>query len=205
MPSAVDGNFSGASRVGLIMFDYQPVTTGPLTGMSDAELVRMHADGDKEALGVLCQRHNGRLMAVAARIAGQDADDAVQDACLKAHRHARLFRGDSAVTTWLHRIVVNAAFDLIRHRPLVAEAADQPWADKPWQEDPQAQADTRIDLRKQWDRISPEHQAALLLVHMMGYPVAEAAEILGVSEGTVKSRAARGRATLAGKLQFSRP
>jgi RNA polymerase sigma-70 factor (ECF subfamily) len=145
---------------------------------------------------VLCDRHGPRLKAVAARIAGQDADDAVQDGCLKAFRRADSFRGDSAVTTWLHRIVTNAAFDVLRRNPLVAEAADEPGA-----ESETAHADDRMDLRGLWSAISKDHQAALLLVDMMGYPVAEAAEILGMPEGTLKSRAARARAALAGKLE----
>jgi RNA polymerase sigma-70 factor, ECF subfamily len=164
--------------------------------MSDADLVRLHAEGNKEALGVLCDRHGPRLRAVAARIAGQDADDAVQDGCLKAFRRAGSFRGDSAVSTWLHRIVTNAAFDILRRSPPVAEPVDEPSTTHQT-----TQADTRLDLLKQWSGISKDQQAALLLVDMMGYPVAEAAEILGVSEGTLKSRAARGRAALAGKLE----
>jgi RNA polymerase sigma-70 factor, ECF subfamily len=172
------------------------VTYGSLTVMSDADLVRLHSEGNKEALGVLCDRHGSRLRAVAARIAGQDADDAVQDGCLKAYHRADSFRGDSAVTTWLHRIVTNAALDILRRSPLVAEPADEPSTA------PQtAQAETRIDVEKQWSGISADHQAALLLVDMMGYPYAEASEILGVPEGTLKSRAARGRAALAGRLE----
>lgn len=168
---------------------------GLMSDKTDSDLVRMHADGHAEALGVLCERHNGRLKAAAVRIAGQDADDAVQDGCLKAYLKADRFRGDSAVSTWLYRIVMNAAYDVIRRRPLVAETVDEPWADSG-----AIQSDSRMDLQKQWQRISPNHQAALLLVDMMGYPIAEAAEILDVSEGTIKSRAARGRAALAGKL-----
>jgi RNA polymerase sigma-70 factor (ECF subfamily) len=100
------------------------------------------------------------------------------------------------VTTWLHRIVTNAAFDVLRRSPPVAEPAGEPSTGPET-----AQADIRIDLRSQWSAISKDHQAALLLVDMMGYPLVEAAEILGVPEGTLKSRAARGRAALAGKLQ----
>jgi len=163
--------------------------------MSDADLVRMHADGHKEALGVLCDRHGPRLRAVAVRIAGQDADDAVQDGCLKAYMSADRFRGDSAVTTWLHRIVTNAALDIIRRRPRLAEPAGEPSTSP---DTPRAEA--RIDLRKQWSRLSRDHQAVLLLVDMLDYPVAEAAQILGVPENTVKSRTSRARAALANKL-----
>jgi RNA polymerase sigma-70 factor, ECF subfamily len=166
--------------------------------MSDADLVRLHAEGDKEALGVLCDRHGSRLKAAAARIAGQDADDAVQDGCLRAFRRAETFRGDSAVTTWLHRIVTNAAFDVVRRSPVVAEPVQEPWTGSDT-----ARADTRMDLREQWSGISKEHQAALLLVEMLGYPLVEAAEILGVPEGTLKSRAARGRAALASRLRHA--
>jgi len=157
----------------------------------------MHSEGDREALGVLCKRHHPRLMAAAARIAGQDADDAVQDGCLKAFLGAERFKGESAVTTWLHRIVANAAFDIIRRRRHVGEIVDQPWTD------PQvAQADTRIDLRKHWRRISRDHQAALLLIDLLGYPVAEAAHVLGVPEGTLKARAFRARAALGRSLAY---
>jgi len=178
------------------MFDYRPVTTVAPQDISDSALVRMHADGDKEALGILCRRHHARLMAAAARIAGQDADDAVQEGCLKAYRQADRFRGDSAVTTWLHRIVVNAAIDITRRRPLVAEPADEASPDTS-----AAQAASRVDLRNLFQQLSRDHQAALLLVDMMDYPVREAAQILDVPEGTIKTRAARARAALAGKLE----
>jgi RNA polymerase sigma-70 factor, ECF subfamily len=172
------------------------VTYRSLAVMSDVDLVRLHADGNNEALGVLCDRHGARLKAAAARIASQDADDAVHDGCLKAFRRADTFRGDSAVTTWLHRIVTNAALDIRRRNPLVAEPAGEPPTGSET-----GQADTRIDLRKQWSSISKDQQAALLLVDMMGYPFVEAAGILGVPEGTLKSRAARARAALPGKLE----
>lgn len=166
--------------------------------MSDADLLRMHTEGNKDAFGVLYQRHRSRLWAVAARIAGgQDADDAVQNAMLRAYSCAGGFRGDSAVTSWLHRIVVNAAFDVTRRRP---RSVPLDW-ESPCAAWPSAEADTRMDVRKQWLRLSADHRAALLLVDMMGYPLAEAAQILGVSECAMKSRAFRARAALAGRLQ----
>jgi RNA polymerase sigma-70 factor, ECF subfamily len=170
--------------------------------MSDADLLRMHIEGNKDAFGVLYQRHLPKLRATAARITGgQDADDAVQNAMLQAYRRAGGFRGDSAVTTWLHRIVVNAAFDVTRSRPQFASQDREPSA-AAW---PSAEADTRMDVRKQWLRLSPEHRAALLLIDMMGYPLAEAAQIIGVSEGAMKSRACRARAALADRLPDLHP
>jgi RNA polymerase sigma-70 factor (ECF subfamily) len=155
----------------------------------------MYQAGDKEAFAVLYERHRSRLWAVAARITGgQDADDAVQNAMLRAYNCAASFRGDSAVTTWLHRIVVNAAIDITRRRPHVAEGPEASCLPE------QMQADTRMDVRKQWLRLSPEHRAALLLVDVMGYPIADAAQIVGVCESTMKSRVVRARAALAGRL-----
>ena len=91
----------------------------------DAELLRRHVAGDDEAFGVLVRRHRDRLWAVALRTLGnpEDAADAVQDALINAFRRASSFRGDASVTTWLHRIVVNACLDRIRlaaSRPSVA-------------------------------------------------------------------------------------
>src|SRR5579863_5909826 len=85
---------------------------------SDAELLRRHVAGDTAAFGLLFQRHKDRLWAVALRTVcdPEDAADALQEAMISAFRRAADFRGDSAVTTWLHRIVVNASLDRLRRR-----------------------------------------------------------------------------------------
>src|SRR5258707_1843280 len=84
----------------------------------DTSLLRAHAAGDPDAFAEIVRRHRDRLWAVALRTVGdrEEAADAVQDALLSAFRGAARFRGDSAVTTWLHRIVVNACLDRIRRR-----------------------------------------------------------------------------------------
>src|ERR1700751_3992381 len=86
--------------------------------VSDAELLRRHVAGDPDAFGTLFARHKDRLWAVALRTVcdPEDAADALQEAMISAFRRAADFRGDSAVTTWLHRIVVNAAVDRLRRR-----------------------------------------------------------------------------------------
>ncbi|GAB3966363.1 hypothetical protein GCM10027615_13490 [Plantactinospora veratri] len=94
---------------------------GDLSGdpeRSDAELLRAHVDGDRDAFATLFHRHRDRLWAVALRTVSdrEEAADALQDALLSAHRSAARFRGEAAVTTWLHRIVVNACLDRIRRR-----------------------------------------------------------------------------------------
>src|SRR5262245_3381152 len=87
-------------------------------GVVDAELLRAHAAGDRTAFAELVRRHRDRLWAVALRTLGdrEEAADAVQEALLHAYRSVERFRGDSAVTTWLHRIVVNACLDRARRR-----------------------------------------------------------------------------------------
>jgi RNA polymerase sigma-70 factor (ECF subfamily) len=181
----------------------------------DEALLRAHVDGDPEAFAELFRRHRDRLWAVALRTMGdrEDAADALQDALLSAHRAASRFRGDSAVTTWLHRIVVNACLDRIRRRqahptvplPDGGRGADP---DRPPGVEPAAPAvdhDTALVVRQALAKLPVEQRAALVLVDLQGYAVAEVATILGVAEGTVKSRCARGRARLAMLLGHLRP
>jgi RNA polymerase sigma-70 factor, ECF subfamily len=168
---------------------------------SDTELLRRHADGDSEAFGELFRRHRDRLWAVALRTVcdPDEAADALQDAMLSAFRRAGDFRGESAVTTWLHRIVVNASLDRLRRRaarPVAAgdeQALEAMWAN---QGDPARVSDTRLDVDAALRILPPQQRAALVVVDMLGFSVADAAAILDISPGTVKSRCARARARL---------
>src|ERR1700748_1028708 len=85
---------------------------------ADQELLRRHVAGDADAVGELFRRHRDRLWAVALRTLcdPEEAADALQDAMVSAFRRAGDFRGESAVTTWLHRIGVNASLDRVRRR-----------------------------------------------------------------------------------------
>jgi RNA polymerase sigma-70 factor, ECF subfamily len=170
---------------------------------SDATLLRRHADGDADAFGLLFRRHKDRLWAVALRIAcdPDDAADALQEAMISAFRRAGDFRGESAVTTWLHRIVVNASLDLLRRRSARAvgwsgDPDDLPVPEPRLGVDSSASTDSRLDVNAAMRTLPPPQRAALVLVDMLGYSVADASVVLGVSEGTVKSRCARGRAKL---------
>ena len=95
--------------------DDHPDRTG---GLDDRTLLAAHIDGDPEAFGTLFGRHRDRLWAVALRTTGdpEEAADALQDAMIAAFRRAASYRGDAAVTTWLHRVVVNACLDRLRRR-----------------------------------------------------------------------------------------
>ncbi|MCB5178088.1 RNA polymerase sigma factor SigM [Streptomyces antimicrobicus] len=177
-------------------------TTGEV---SDRDLLTRHIAGDPDAFGELVRRHRDRLWAVALRTLGdrEEAADALQDALVSAYRAAHTFRGESAVTTWLHRITVNACLDRARK---AASRRTSPLDDTDRLErllEPHESAEApaeRHDLHRQLlaalSTLPAEQRAALVLVDMQGYPVAEAAQVLGVPTGTVKSRCARGRARL---------
>ena len=144
--------------------------------LHDRALLAAHLGGRSGAFDELVRRHQDRLYAVAVRTTGdrEEAADALQDALLSALRSAASFRGQARVTTWLHRIVVNACLDPRdrldeRESALVVEAALQ--------------------------ALPPEQR--LVLVHLQGFSVEEAGQVLGVPPGTVKSRCSRGRARLA--------
>ncbi|WP_373321650.1 RNA polymerase sigma factor SigM [Micromonospora okii] len=185
-----------------------PAGSAPGAGPTDGDLLRAHVAGDRDAFTELFHRHRDRLWAVALRTLGdrEDAADALQDALLSAHRAAARFRGDSAVTTWLHRIVVNACLDRIRRRqahptvplPDGTHGGDGgPSTGGAELAAPVRDHDTALVVRQALAELPAEQRAALVLVDVQGYPVAEVARILGVAEGTVKSRCARGRARLA--------
>src|ERR1019366_3530682 len=168
---------------------------------SDAELLRRHVAGDNEAFGELFRRHRDRLWAVALRTVcdPEEAADALQDAMVSAFRRAADFRGDSAVTTWLHRIVVNASLDRLRRRaarPAVL-AEEQTFEALVAQDgDPPHATDTSQYVDAPLRFMPPQQRAALVVVDMLGFSVADAAVILDISTGTVKSRCARARAKL---------
>ncbi|MBB5493987.1 RNA polymerase sigma-70 factor (ECF subfamily) [Nocardiopsis metallicus] len=175
-----------------------------------------HAQGDEQAFAVLVRRHRERLWAVAIRMMGEpeEASDALQDAFLSAFRAADRFRGDAQVTTWLHRIVVNACHDRLRRRkvrpatPTEDETLDvisnERLSRSGGGHDHAAQTEARLDVHAALELLPLDQRMALTLVDMLGYRVDEAAEILEVASGTVKSRCARGRAKLLPSLAHLR-
>lgn len=196
-------------------------STGPLaptdwTEQEDRDLLAAHVDGHDGAFAELFRRHRDRLWAVALRTTGnpEDAADGLQDGMIAAYRRAASYRGDAAVTTWLHRIVVNACLDRLRAarvrraQPLPedleeygARSVGPVEGRSPEQPDTAAvRADERRLVLGALATLPADQRAALVLVDMEGYPVAEAAAVLGCAVGTVKSRCSRGRARLATML-----
>src|SRR5689334_15310632 len=133
--------------------------TDPRDGpRDDAALLAAHVAGDADAFTVLVRRHRDRLWAVALRTMRDpdEAADALQDALLSAFRNAGGYRGDAAVTTWLHRVVVNACLDRMRRRA-VRPATALGDTDVPVQRDDHAALESRLDVRAALARL-PEAQ-----------------------------------------------
>lgn len=174
---------------------------------SDKELMAAHVAGDPHAFEVLFQRHRARLWAVALRTINdpEEAADGLQDAMISAFRKADTYRADAAVTTWLHRIVVNACLDRLRRkavRPTVSlDSHDSDF----WNADSKAgdhadliaNQELRIELERALATLPYDQRVAIVLVDIQGFRVEEAADILDCPVGTVKSRCSRGRTKLA--------
>jgi RNA polymerase sigma-70 factor (ECF subfamily) len=163
----------------------------------DRRLLADHLAGDPEAFTMLVRRHRDRLWAVALRTTGdpEDAADALQDALISALRGAAGYRGDAAVTTWLHRVVINACLDRIRRRA-ARPAVSLDGYDRPSGHDDHAATVTRLDIHWALSRLPEAQRVALVLVDLEDMTIAEAADVLEVPEGTVKSRCSRARTAM---------
>ena len=158
-----------------------------------------------DAFGELFRRHHRYLRGVARRALpnGNDVEDVVQTALLDALRSASRFEYRSSVRTWLHRITVNAALDARRRQMIrpVAAALDEE-ADHPV--DPIDVADLvggQLVADGLLDMLSPLSRQLVVMVDVLGFSVADKAQLLGIAEGTVKSRRARAFARLTQQLR----
>jgi RNA polymerase sigma-70 factor (ECF subfamily) len=181
-----------------------------LDSASDSELLAAHVAGHPDAFTEIVRRHRDRLWAVALKTTGdpEDAADALQDALISAYRRASQFRGDSQVTTWLHRIVVNASLDRLRRRstrptvPLPVE--EETGIPLPDPEDRIGRRELQLDIAAALAELPEDQREAVALVDIEGWSVDQAALMLGCPAGTVKSRCSRGRAKLAKRLSYMR-
>jgi RNA polymerase sigma-70 factor, ECF subfamily len=168
---------------------------------SDAELLAAHVAGDRYAFGELFVRHRRQLHRLARLTTRtpEDAEDALQDAMLSAHRGAGAFRYDAAVGSWLHRIVVNACLDRLRRS---RSQRFTPLEDIYPVPDRTGEVETAMVVQRALMRLPVEQRAAIVAVDMQGYSIADTAALLGIAEGTVKSRCARARVRLAYLLGY---
>ena len=172
----------------------------------DERLARLQRrDGDAWRRWV--QERSERAIRVARRITGNDADaeEASQDAFVSAFRSIERFDGRSALDTWQHRIVVNAALARVRGRKRRKEETLEPDDDTSRASsiaadlghDPHERGDLSRTVRRALDTLPDEHRAVLVLRDVEGYSSEEVAEAMGLSDANVRQRLHRARKTLA--------
>jgi RNA polymerase sigma-70 factor (ECF subfamily) len=177
-----------------------------LERLRDRALVEQALRGDLEAFNRLVELYQDYLYAMTVRVVRdrEAAADAVQEAFFSAYRNLARFRGDS-FRSWLTRIALNAATDVLRlrkRRPAdpYPEREDEAW--QPPTDEREAPDRVAIDrqrarvLAAALERITPDQRAAIVLFDVEGYGYQEIADMTGVSLGTVKSRIHRGRQAL---------
>jgi len=171
----------------------------------DEELVRRFLAGDAGSFTVLVQRHQVRVYSLCVRVLGgaDEAADATQDTFLAIFRKMAQYRGEAAFTTWMHRVTVNACYDVLRKRrrqPLlrsvVADDGSLAEAAPPVADHADEVAGTR-DAALALATVPEEFRVALVLADIEDLPYEEIARVLDVPVGTVKSRVHRGRLALA--------
>jgi RNA polymerase sigma factor (sigma-70 family) len=155
----------------------------PADNDEDVALSRRAAGGDRAAFAMLVEKHERPLRAFLRRMGADDADDIAQEAFLKAWRCAGQYDGRARYSTWLTRIAWRCRIDSARkHKVDELEAQ------------PRGVAPSSLEVADMLARLSESERAALLLCDGHGWTHPEAAELLGVPLGTLKSTVARAKA-----------
>ncbi|MDH4226509.1 MAG: RNA polymerase sigma factor [Deltaproteobacteria bacterium] len=178
-----------------------------MTGVSDIELVKMAASGDREAFGLFAERHYGLIYRTAFKWSGvkADAEDITQESLMKLARSIDTFRSESDVKTWLYRVTVNAAKDFHRRNSVkrkyeeayVSESLGASAADEGIPE----RSEEKDALMAAIGRLSDKLKDALLLVVSEGLSHAEAAKVLGCAVTTVAWRVFEAKRRLSEMLE----
>jgi RNA polymerase sigma-70 factor, ECF subfamily len=185
----------------------------------DAELVQQFNAGDEAAFLEIMQRYQGKIFTITQGLLHNhaDAEEITQDTFIRAHRNLGGFRGDSSLSTWLHRIAVNLArnrywyfFRRRRHATIsldcpIGEEGDATLSDLISTDAPDP---ARVSTREEFstlvsqcmDRLEPHHREILVLRNVHNHSYDEIAGNLAINVGTVKSRIARARESLRSKL-----
>ena len=193
----------GGAGTSASLLEICPVNPDLSVSDPDAVAWAAHLSGDPHAFGDIVRRHQDRLWSVAMHLLrdAQAAEDAVQEGLLRALRGAESFRGESAIGTWMTRIVINICLDDLRRQQ---SHRTQPWDPdvlaqrESGEDDPRlAHLEDREVVREALRLLPRDQRIAIVLVDIEGRSVREVAELLGCAEGTVKSRCSRGRHALA--------
>jgi RNA polymerase sigma-70 factor, ECF subfamily len=156
---------------------------------SDEVLLRRFAGGDVAALGELARRHEKSLLGLARGLLDWRTDaacDAVQETWVRVIRYAGSFKERSSFKTWVYRIVINQCHTMrAKKRPLSLSHAA---ADRVDESRPQVQGETQQLLREQVAKLPEDRRVVVLLCYHDGLTHEQAAEVLEIPIGTLKSR-----------------
>ncbi|MEA1937753.1 MAG: RNA polymerase sigma factor [Pseudomonadota bacterium] len=186
------------------MIGVSQIRTGAATSADDITTLALCAgSGDSDAFARLIEQVYDRIYRIAFRWCGNrdEAQDLTQDVCIKLARTLSSYRGEAAFTTWLYRLVLNAARDRGRARGrLAAREAPLDAADCQNASTRPADSATTLDVRRAVARLPEKLRGAVVLVLMEGLTHAEAGRILGCREGTVSWRISIARKRLMADL-----
>ena len=160
-------------------------------GMDDSQLARLACKGDRSAFSVLLERHYTRIFRIAVRLLGDvdDAEELTQDVCVALVGKLSSYRGESRFTTWLYRVVVNAAHDAMRrNHARYKKQRDYVEVHAIERDGHVVTTEELVWLRWALGQLSDEMRATVFLVMEEGLTHAEAGEVLGVSASTVSWR-----------------
>lgn len=182
-----------------------------LTREQEREIIQKVLSGDTEAFEALVLEHQNKVYSLALRMVGneEDALDMAQEAFIRAFNSLSGFRGDSKFSVWLYRLTSNICIDFIRSRAKKrtvsmtwtdeegGDAGELEIPDETWSPETQLERRmTRESVQRGLDSLSPQYREILLLREINGLSYEEIGRVLGIEEGTVKSRIFRARKKL---------
>lgn len=172
--------------------DPAPAAAAPAAGVwSDRELAEGCRSGRLGAYEQLYRQHGPKMKSIALNLLGNvnDAEDAVQEIFLKIHRSVKDFAGQSAFSTWVYRITLNACYDMMRRKQRRQETPEEdlPEESRPDPPAPASDHRLRLALEQYVARLEPQRRRVFLLAEVEGLRHAEVAEVLGISVASSKN------------------
>lgn len=178
------------------------LSTGYFKDFDDKYLINLFINGEKDAMSEIFLRHKSKMKSVAFRITknNQDAEDVVQNSMISIMRSAHKFRGESAVTTWIYKIVSNAAIDKLR--TLKAMQSLENLNELSILENEINHKDFSLDLLNALNSLPINQREVVFLIDFEGFTIKDAAKKLKCAPGTIKSRCHRAHEKLAKQLRL---